>query len=213
MIDIGTGDGLFVYICAQKNPQKFYIGIDANTRPLEKVSEKIHRKPAKGGLPNVLFVQASVEELPSDLNGVADEVHVHFPWGSLLGAVATGDSVVLGNLRRVCARGAWLEVIIGVDPERDQAEMERLGLPSLSISYVDAVLVRRYREAGFEVIERGVLSESEWNKLQTSWAKRLRGNVNRSVLYIIAQVIDDERGSANRCLTSGPTLTVNRHHS
>ena len=86
MIDIGTGDGFFVSECARQNPRKFYIGIDANTRPLEKISEKIHRKPSKGGLPNVLFLQAAVEDLPSELDGVADEVHVHFPWGSLLGA-------------------------------------------------------------------------------------------------------------------------------
>jgi 16S rRNA (adenine(1408)-N(1))-methyltransferase len=36
-------------------------------------------------------VQAAVEDLPEDLADVADEVHVHFPWGSLLRGVATGD--------------------------------------------------------------------------------------------------------------------------
>ena len=50
IIDIGTGDGRFVYQSARRNPNKFYIGIDPNTRPLTKISEKIHRKPAKGGL-------------------------------------------------------------------------------------------------------------------------------------------------------------------
>ncbi|MCA1626211.1 MAG: class I SAM-dependent methyltransferase [Acidobacteria bacterium] len=82
ILDIGTGDGLFVYQSARRNPNKFFIGIDANPRPLEKVSEKIHRKPSKGGLSNVLFLQSSVEDLPSELDSVADEVHVHFPWGS-----------------------------------------------------------------------------------------------------------------------------------
>src|SRR5262245_25665122 len=82
IIDIGTGDGLFVYQSAKRNPDKFYIGIDASAAALEKISEKIHRKPAKGGLPNVLFIQASVEDLPSELDGAADEIHIHFPWGS-----------------------------------------------------------------------------------------------------------------------------------
>ena len=50
IIDIGTGDGRFVYQSARRNPNKFHIGIDPNTRPLTKISEKIHRKPAKGGL-------------------------------------------------------------------------------------------------------------------------------------------------------------------
>ncbi len=129
MIDIGTGDGLFVYQSARENPQKFYIGIDANTRPLEKVSEKVHRKPAKGGLPNVLFLQAAVEDLPEELNGVADEVHIHFPWGSLLQAVVGGDREVIQNVRRICSSGALLEVVIGLEPERDRTEIARLGLP------------------------------------------------------------------------------------
>src|ERR1043166_1451856 len=91
IIDIGTGDGRFVYQSARRNPNKLYIGIDPNTRPPQKNSEKITRKPAKGGAPNVLFIQSAIEDLPEELNGVANEVHVHFPWGSLLRAVATGD--------------------------------------------------------------------------------------------------------------------------
>ena len=134
IIDIGTGDGRFVYQSARRNPKKFYIGIDPNVRPLEKISEKIYRKPAKGGAPNVLFIQASVEDLPAELNGVADELHVHFPWGSLLRAVVTGDKAVLRNLRRVCAPGALLEVVLGLDPLRDQTELQKLDLSALSLS-------------------------------------------------------------------------------
>ncbi|HKS08585.1 MAG TPA: methyltransferase domain-containing protein [Pyrinomonadaceae bacterium] len=78
IVDIGTGDGRFVYQSARQNPKKFYIGIDPNVSPLEKISEKIYRKPAKGGAPNALFIQAAVEDLPAELNGVADELHVHF---------------------------------------------------------------------------------------------------------------------------------------
>src|SRR5262245_40178432 len=95
IIDLGTGDGSFVYQSARRHPDRFYIGIDAQSSALEKVSEKIHRKPAKGGAPNLLFIQAAAEELPSELDGVADEVHTHFPWGSLLRALALGDEVVV----------------------------------------------------------------------------------------------------------------------
>ena len=195
VIDIGTGDGLFVYQCARENPQKFYIGIDANPRPLEKISEKIHRKPSKGGLPNVLFLQAALEDFPHELDGIADEIHVHFPWGSLLQAVATGEREALLNLRRVCSHGAFLEVIIGLDPVRDRSEIERLGLPVLSNEYIDSVLVNDYRNAGFEIIDRGMLAPSEWPKLQTSWAKRLKGSAGRSLVYIVARAVGSEISS------------------
>lgn len=190
VVDIGTGDGLFVYQCAQKNPRKFYIGIDANPRPLEKISEKIHRKPSKGGLPNVLFIQSAVEDLPPELNGIADEVHVHFPWGSLLRGMATGERAVLNNLRRICSSGALLEVVIGLDPERDRSETERLGLQPLSLTYIDSILRSNYSDAGFEILERGAISPSEWPELQTSWAKRLRGSASRSLVYIVARAVE-----------------------
>src|SRR5262245_63958138 len=106
IIDLGTVDVTFVYQSALRHPDRFYIGIDAQSSALEKVSEKIHRKPSKGGAANVLFVQASVEDLPAELDGVADEIHAHFPWGSLLRALALGDEAVLRNLRRACAPGA-----------------------------------------------------------------------------------------------------------
>lgn len=187
IIDVGTGDGRFVYQSARQNPSKFYIGIDPNTKPLEKISEKIYRKPAKGGAPNVLFIQAAIEDLPSELDGVADEVHVHFPWGSLLRAVARGDVYVLGNLRRICAGDALLEVVIGIDPVRDQSEIERLSLNELSLEFIDNELAARYAMAGFELVERGILSASEWPEFETSWAKRLKGNERRPITYLIAR--------------------------
>ena len=189
IIDIGTGDGRFVYQSARQNPNKFYIGIDPNARPLEKISEKIHRKPAKGGAPNVLFIQSAVEDLPAELDGVADELHVHFPWGSLLRAIATGESVVLQNLRRICSAGALLEVVIGLDPERDQSEIERLGLTPLSLEFIDNELIAKYAAAGFETIERGILAASEWPELNTSWSKRLQGNERRTITYLIARAV------------------------
>jgi 16S rRNA (adenine(1408)-N(1))-methyltransferase len=187
IVDIGTGDGRFVYQSARRNPKKFYIGIDPNTRPLEKISEKIYRKPAKGGAPNVLFVQAPVEDLPAELDGVADELHVHFPWGSLLRAVATGDVGVLQNLRRICSPGALLEVVLGLDPARDQSEFERLGLTPLTVEYIDETLVPQYGAAGFEITERGIIPAAEWPELDTSWAKRLHQNDQREITYLIAR--------------------------
>ena len=184
IIDIGTGDGRFVYQSARRNPDKFYIGIDPNKRPLEKISEKSHRKPKKGGAPNVLFIQAAVEDLPAELDGVANEVHVHFPWGSLLRAVAVGDLPVLRNLRRICAPDALLEVVIGIDPVRDVSEIERLGITPLTLEFIDQVLVQNYAAARFEIIERGILTSSQ--SIGTSWARRLQFNEQRRITYLLS---------------------------
>jgi 16S rRNA (adenine(1408)-N(1))-methyltransferase len=148
IVDIGTGDGRYAYRSARANPDRFFIGIDVERRALEKVSEKVHRRPEKGGLSNVLFVHAPVEDLPAELDGMADEIHVHFPWGGLLRAVAVGEEGVLTGLRRIAAPGARLEVVIGLDEERDRAEFRRLGFPALTEDYLRSTLVPRYRMQG-----------------------------------------------------------------
>jgi len=188
VVDIGTGDGLFVYQSARQNPNKFYIGIDPNVRPLEKISEKIHRKSSKGGASNVLFVQSTIEELSTELEGVADEVHIHFPWGSLLKAVAAGDTAVLQGVRRICAFDALLEVVIGLDESRDRSEITRLGLESFSVDFIDSVLASNYLAAGFEITERGRLRPGEWPEFKSSWARRLRGDT-RPITYLIARAV------------------------
>lgn len=184
VIDIGTGDGRFVSAAAKANPGKFYIGVDANVKPLEKPSMKATRKPAKGGLPNAMFVQAAVETLPEEFDSVADEIHIHFPWGSLLKAVATGEEPVLASLRRIAAADCVLEVVIGIDPERDRVELDRLGVPELTPVILHSYLVPKYKAAGFAPRECRKLAMEEWARMETSWAKRLGGNDSRSVFLL-----------------------------
>lgn len=189
VIDIGTGDGRFVSAAARLNQKKFYIGVDANAKPLEKTSIKATRKPAKGGLPNAMFVQAAIEDLPDELSATADEIHIHFPWGSLLKAVATGDEKVLRSLRRISAPECLLEIVIGIDPIRDATEIERLDIPELTPIILHSYLVPKYITAGFKLIEHGQLDPSQWSKLQTSWARRLDGSSGRKVTFLVFEAV------------------------
>ena len=184
VIDIGTGDGRFVSVAARENPNKFYIGVDANTKPLEKPSMKATRKPAKGGLPNAMFVQAAVEDLPEELDGVADEIHIHFPWGSLLHAVTTGDEHFLTSLRRIAAPGCLLEIVIGIDPKRDKGEIERLDIPELTRVFLHSYLFPKFRSTGFDLIESRTLDANEWSRIETSWARKLQATSGRKVVYL-----------------------------
>lgn len=179
MIDLGTGDGRFVSEAARANPNKFYIGVDANRKPLEKPSMRATRKPARGGLPNAMFVEASAEDLPEELSGVANEIHIHFPWGSLLRAAATGEAGLISSLKRIAAETCLLEIVIGIDPERDSGELKRLGLPPITPIFIHSYLIPKYISAGFELLEARTLSRNEWVGIKTSWAKRLRTSEHR----------------------------------
>jgi hypothetical protein len=80
-----------------------------------------------------------------------------------------------------------LEVVLGLDPARDQSEIERLGLTSLTLEYIDQTLVPRYAAAGFEITERGIIPAAEWPEFNTSWAKRLHQSDQRVITYVIAR--------------------------
>ena len=151
---------------------------------LAKTSEKIYRRTEKGGAPNALFLQAAVEELPHELTGIADEIHIQFPWGSLLKAVATGDELILKSLRCLGRGEARLKVLIGFDPTRDRSELERLGLPELSREYLEQKLVPAYEANRFVIEDYGMLPSSEWPDIESSWAKKLRRSPTRRLIYL-----------------------------
>ena len=158
--------------------------MDANAKPLEKPSMKATRKPAKGGLPNAMFVQAAVEDLPEEFAGAVSEIRVNFPWGSLLRAVATGDAKVLAGLKRIARDGAVLEIVIGIDAEHDRAELERLGVSVQSLDRIERELVPIYEAAGFERSESREVAPAEWARFETSWARKLSGNESRRVFLM-----------------------------
>lgn len=134
-----------------------------------------------------MFVQAAVENLPAELEGIASEVLVQFPWGSLLRGVAAGDEAVMRNLRRVCLPQALLRVTLAIDLERDRREWQRLGLPEISIAYVSTVLGARYLKVGLQIIEAEQISTGDEAELHTSWARRLQGSSSRSLMVILAR--------------------------
>ncbi len=192
VIDIGTGDGRFVFSTARKHPNKFFIGVDANVKPLEKPSMKATRKPAKGGLPNAMFVQAAIEDLPKEFNGVANEIHIHFPWGTLLKGVALGEEQVLASLRRIASEDCLLEIVIGMDAERDRSELARLGIPFLTPVLLHSFLIPKFTSAGFELIEARELTPNEWARLETAWARRLRSGQGRAVNFLLFRAVAED---------------------
>jgi 16S rRNA (adenine(1408)-N(1))-methyltransferase len=63
-----------------------------------------------------LFVVAAAESLPGELLGVADEVRVQFPWGSLRTAFVDGPSKTAAAIGRLLSPGGRLTVLINDAP-------------------------------------------------------------------------------------------------
>ena len=94
-MDLGTGDGRLPYRLARQTPDRLFVGLDASVAGLRDVSNRA----ARAGLTNLVYVRASIEDLPAELAGVADQVTAILPWGSLLAAFARPAAPLLRNVR------------------------------------------------------------------------------------------------------------------
>ena len=195
VVDIATGDGQFVYRLAQGHRDWLCIGVDPVQDHLAVYARKIYRKPGKGGLPNVLYVIASVGDLPPELDGRAQALHIHFPWGSLLQALLVGDAGVLANLVRLSAFQASLEMLINTSIFRDPIPLAVQGLPELTLGYIDRAMRPRYAEAGIVIVEHRAFSEQETRWVQTTWAKRLAHGKDPGTFYVRAEIMATPGGS------------------
>lgn len=170
LIDVGTGDGRFVYRAAGEQPDTLCIGIDALGDNLERTAFRAARKPARGGRRNVLFVIAAADALPPELVGRADAVTVNYPWGTLLQALVAPHEAVLRGLNRLARPGAELTVLINQSVLDDRAYAARLGLPELTDERVATVLRPAWASAGLQISEWALTREAPH---RTSWGRHL----------------------------------------
>ena len=188
IVDIGTGDGKFVYEMSRAHPEWFYIGIDPARENLEEYSAKIYRKPNKGGLSNALYLIASVEDLPTELEGLAEVIYINFPWGRLLEAVILADQQMLLNVAMISNPGASMEMLINTGIFRSPIPIRVQGLPELTLDYIDRILVPAYAKADITIVQRRALSEKGMTEVRTTWAKRLAYGKDPSTFYLQAVV-------------------------
>ncbi len=185
IVDIGTGDGKFTYQVAKENPDRFIIGIDPAQKGLEKVSAKIYKKPAKGGLKNALFVLADVENLPEELNGLANQVFINFPWSSLLKGIVLIEDKTWDSIKRVCQKGAIIDLVLGYG---DISESDKLSLPKFDLDYIKEEMIPKLIKKGFSLVKVRELTNKDLKTYSSSWAKKLSFGRERLFFYIRLKV-------------------------
>src|SRR5688572_14426358 len=112
IIDVGSGDGRFVYEHARRDPSSVYIALDPDAKALAEYAYRAARKPARGGVANAIFVVASLEALPPELIGLADQVYVNFPWGGLLRGLLLPEAGALAGLVSLARDSGRFEIVL-----------------------------------------------------------------------------------------------------
>ena len=185
-VDVGTGDGRWAYENARADGGSLYIGLDPDAAAMAEYAYRAARKPSRGGVENVMFVIASLEQLPVELAGSAGRIRVNYPWAGLLRGILRPQQEALAALKGLMVRDASLELVLTYDAEHDSAALEGASLPSLSEAYIESVLTPAYRAAGPTFDEVRHLSREEALAIPSTWGRRLLHGRARDVFLIRA---------------------------
>ena len=124
--------------------------------------------------PNVALVVGSVEEAASEFGDVADDIRVHFPWGSLLRGVLGDDEAVLAAIARLPKPGGSVTALLSIVP-RDGVAAGR----------IDRVrLASRWIAHGLHVSKIRPLTRRDVDEAASSWGKRLSAGSQRPGLLV-----------------------------
>ena len=156
MLDLGTGDGRYARSLAAEHPDWFVIGLDACRENLREYSQAKRQ--------NLLFVIASAQELPKELNGLASHISINFPWGSLLESLLAGDALLLRGLERVSGSSASLDVRLNGGALAETGTTLEAGAHT-----IQSHLLR----AGWQVKTPALMDGIALRNFPSTWAKRL----------------------------------------
>jgi 16S rRNA (adenine(1408)-N(1))-methyltransferase len=189
-----------VLATAAAQPDRLVVGVDASAAAMAQASRRAAATPRRGGLPNALFVVAAAEALPPQLDGLADAVTVHFPWGSLLRGLLRADPAVMAGLTRVMRPGATLSMLLS-STDRDRGA----GVAPLREPAVRA-LAAAYAGWGLTVGEARPATAADVAAAHSTWGKRLGAGGRRPAWLLRARL--DHHPPAAGARTAGSTAST-----
>jgi len=179
ILDIGTGDGRYIYKSALNSQSTLYIGIDPASN-LKEYQREINRKK----LNNAILINSSIENFNPNINNFFDQINIILPWGNLLKYVVTVDTEFFSKIFNWLKKDSKLEIIFGFNEELEEKQTKRLNLSELTEIEISFIKDKYLNLKGFELIEFKELTNKDLNNFETTWAKKLSFGANRKYLYV-----------------------------
>ncbi len=156
LLDLGTGDGKFAFCHAGKFPNHFVIGVDSCRENLHEYS--------RAKLPNLLYIIASAQHLPQELNGLISHITINFPWGSLLESLLIGDSKLMSGLASISRSVTTVEIRLNSGALTEAGWTLEAGAEKIYNNLI---------QAGWQVHVPALMNANALRSFPSTWAKRL----------------------------------------
>ena len=156
ILDLGTGDGRYARTLARAHPNWFIVGVDSCRENL--------REHSQAKLQNLLFVIASAQELPREMDGLISQVTINFPWGSLLESLLSGDPRLLCGLKSVSRARAAMDLRLNGGALAEAGKTLEAGTDRIFYNLL---------QAGWQLEHPVLMDASSLKKFPSTWAKRL----------------------------------------
>jgi hypothetical protein len=155
-LDLGTGDGRYARTLAASRPNWFIIGVDACRENL--------REHSQAKLQNLLFIIASAQDLPHELNGLISHITINFPWGSLLASLLAADPKLMRGLKSVSRPRASLSLRLNGGALAEAGKTLEAGTDRIFYNLM---------QAGWQFEQPVLMDASVLQEFPSTWAKRL----------------------------------------
>ena len=170
ILDLGTGDGRYARTLATRRPRWFVIGVDACRENL--------REHSQTKLPNLMFVIASAQDLPRELDALVSHITINFPWGSLLESLLAGDPKLMCGLKSVSRPGADLDLRLNGGAMAEAGKTLEAG--------ADRIYYHLLR-ANWQIKQPVIMDARALKQFPSTWAKRLAFGRDPRALVISGQ--------------------------
>jgi 16S rRNA (adenine(1408)-N(1))-methyltransferase len=156
ILDLGTGDGRYARTLAERRPRWFVIGVDSCRENLREHSQE--------KLQNLLFIIASAQALPRELQGLISHISINFPWGSLLDSLLAGDPGLMLGLASLARVTASIDLRLNGGALAEAGTTLELGTEKIYANLL---------QAGWQVDAPVMMNASALRSFPSTWAKRL----------------------------------------
>ena len=179
IIDLGTGQGAFVYFSALDNKNNFYIGLDSCGNSMKKYAIKQY----KNKVSNLIYIIMNVQNIDNLLYNMFSEVYINLPWGSLLEGLFKEELGIVHNISKLLIDGGMIKICFSYNDKFEKMEIEKRNLPLFNDEYFRNIFRPLYYKYNIEIEEINLILKDDI-PFESKWAKVL-GESNRRDFYII----------------------------